>query len=329
MGTTLITGGAGYIGSHAAKALRRAGRAVVIFDNLSAGHREAALGAPLELGDTADEARLREVIRRHGVTAVMHFAARLDVGESVRDPGLYYRNNVSGTLSLLGAMAAERVLHLVFSSTCAVYGEPERTPIDEGHATRPINAYGETKLAIERALPHFEKAYGLRAICLRYFNAAGADPEGELGEDHDPEIHLIPRAIEAARGGRPLAVFGTDYPTPDGTCQRDYIHVSDLADAHLAALNVLEGGEAAAAYNLGNGRPFSVLEVISSVERVSGRRVPRAVSQRRPGDPAVLFASNTRARLELSWAPRLGDLDTMVDTAWRWHEAHPGGYRGR
>jgi UDP-glucose-4-epimerase GalE len=328
VGTILVTGGAGYVGSHAAKALTRAGRAVVVYDNLSAGHREATLGAAFTLGDTADEARLREVIRRFGVTAVMHFAARLDVGESVRKPGLYYRNNVSGTLSLLGAMAAERVVHFVFSSTCAVYGEPERTPIDEGQATRPINTYGETKLAVERALPHFEKAHGLRSVCLRYFNAAGADPEGELGEDHDPEIHLIPRAIEAARGGRPLSVFGADYPTPDGTCQRDYIHVSDLADAHLAALKGLEGGGPSAAYNLGNGRPYSVLEVISSVERVSGRRVPRAVSERRPGDPAVLFASNVRARAELSWAPRLGDLDTIVETAWRWHSSHPDGYGG-
>jgi len=326
MATVLVTGGAGYIGSHAVQALGRAGRDVVVYDNLSAGHRAATLGAPLEIGDTADEARLREVIRRYRVTAVMHFAARLDVGESVRDPALYYRNNVSGTVSLLGAMVAEGVRHLIFSSTCAVYGEPERTPIDERHPARPINAYGETKLAIERALPHFERACGLRAICLRYFNAAGADPDGMLGEDHDPEIHLIPRAIEAARGGRPLAVFGTDYPTPDGTCQRDYVHVSDLADAHVAALAVLEGGGASAAYNLGNGRPFSVLEVISSVERVSGRPVPRVVSGRRPGDPAVLFASNGRARAELSWAPRLGDLDTIVDTAWRWHVGHPGGY---
>ena len=328
MGAILVTGGAGYIGSHAAKALGRAGRAVVIYDNLSAGHAEAALGAPFELGDTADEGRLREVIRRHSVTAVMHFAARLDVGESVRDPAGYYRTNVSGTLALLRAMAAESIRHLVFSSTCAVYGDPERTPLDEEHPTRPINAYGETKLAIERALPHFERAYGLRSISLRYFNAAGADPEGELGEDHDPEIHLVPRAIEAARGGRPLAVFGTDYRTPDGTCRRDYIHVSDLADAHVAALSSLERGGGSAVYNLGNGRAFSVLEVISSVERVTGRKVPRLLSERRPGDPAVLYASNAGARTGLSWAPRLGELDRIVETAWRWHQAHPDGFGG-
>jgi UDP-glucose-4-epimerase GalE len=328
VGAILVTGGAGYIGSHAAKALRRAGRSVVIYDNLSAGHREAALDAPFELGDIADGERVRHVIRRHAVTAVMHFAARLDVGESVRDPAGYYRNNVSGTLALLEAMVAESVLHFVLSSTCAVYGEPERTPLDEGHATCPINAYGETKLAIERALPHFGRAYGLRAVCLRYFNAAGADPEGELGEDHDPEIHLIPRAIDAAMGGRPLEVFGTDYPTPDGTCARDYIHVSDLAAAHVAALGRLERGGLSAVYNLGNGRPFSVLEVISSVERVTGRTVPRALSGRRPGDPAVLFASNARARADLSWVPRFGDLEAIVDTAWRWHAAHPRGFEG-
>jgi UDP-glucose-4-epimerase GalE len=225
-------------------------------------------------------------------------------------------------------MVAESVRHFILSSTCAVYGEPERTPLDEGHATRPINAYGETKLAIERALPHFGRAYGVQSVSLRYFNAAGADPEGELGEDHDPEIHLVPRAIKAALGGRPLEVFGTDYPTPDGTCARDYIHVSDLADAHVAALGRLERGGASAVYNLGNGRPFSVLEVISSVERVSGRRVPRALSGRRPGDPAVLFASNARARADLSWTPRFGNLEAIVETAWRWHAAHPHGFEG-
>jgi len=324
----LVTGGAGYIGSHAAKALRLAGREVVIYDDLSAGHREAALGAPFVLGDIADVPRLREVLRRHGVTAVMHFAARLDVGESVRDPIGYYRNNVGGTLAVLEAMAAESVTEFVLSSTCAVYGEPERTPIDEDHPTRPINAYGETKLAIERALPHFERAYGIRAVCLRYFNAAGADPAGELGEDHDPEIHLIPRAIEAASGGRPLQVFGSDYPTRDGTCLRDYIHVSDLADAHVEALGALERGGRSAAYNLGNGHPFSVLEVISSVERVTGRSVPRELSARRPGDPAVLCAANAKISEELGWRPRLGDLRTIVETAWRWHRAHPRGFEG-
>jgi UDP-glucose-4-epimerase GalE len=324
----LVTGGAGYIGSHAAKALSRTGRAVVLYDNLSAGHREAALGAPLVVGDIADGPLLRQTLRDYGVRAVMHFAARLDVGESVRDPIGYYRNNVSGTLALLEAMAAESVSRLVFSSTCAVYGEPERVPIDEAHPTRPISPYGETKLAVERALQHFERAYGLRSVCLRYFNAAGADPDGDLGEDHNPEIHLIPLAILAARGGPPLRVFGGDYPTPDGTCQRDYVHVSDLADAHVAALEALERGSGSVAYNLGNGRPYSVLEVISSIERVAAGPVARVTSSRRAGDPAVLYASNARARSELGWTPRFGLLDTIVETAWRWHATHPDGYEG-
>ncbi len=326
MSAILVTGGAGYIGSHAAKALRQSGRAVVLYDNLSTGHREAALGAPLITGEIADIPRLRAVMREHGVTAVMHFAARLDVGESVRDPVGYYRNNVTGTLALLEAMAAESVGLFVFSSSCAVYGEPVRLPLDEWHPSNPINPYGDTKLAVERALPHHERAYGLRSMCLRYFNAAGADPDGELGEDHDPEIHLIPRAIRAARGGERLQVFGTDYPTPDGTCQRDYVHVTDLARAHVTALEALEAGAASAAYNLGSGRPFSVLEVISSIERVAGTRVPRVVSGRRPGDPAVLVASNARARADLDWTPRYGGLDDIVETAWRWHSAHPGGF---
>lgn len=329
MGAVLVTGGAGYIGSHAVKALRRAGRDVVVYDNLSAGHRAAVGGAELVLGDIADTALLREVIRRRCVTSVMHFAAWLAVGESVRDPAGYYRNNVVGTLALLDAVVAESVPAFVLSSTCAVYGEPERTPIAEDHPTQPINAYGETKLAIERALPHYERAYGLRAIRLRYFNAAGADPEGELGEDHDPEIHLIPRAIAAARGGPPLEIFGTDYPTLDGTCLRDYIHVADLAEAHLAALGALEDGGRSAVYNLGNGRPHSVLDVIAAVERVVGRPVPAAVSPRRAGDPAVLFSATGRISADLGWRPRLSALETIVGTAWRWHERHPAGYGER
>lgn len=329
MGAVLVTGGAGYIGSHAVKALGRAGRDVVVYDNLSAGHQAAVGGAELVLGDIADTALVREVIRRRGVTSVMHFAAWLAVSESVRDPAGYYRNNVMGTLALLEAVVAESVPSFVLSSTCAVYGEPDRAPIAEDHPTRPINAYGETKLAIERALPHYERAYGLKAIRLRYFNAAGADPEGELGEDHDPEIHLIPRAIAAARGGPPLEVFGTDYPTPDGTCLRDYIHVTDLAEAHLAALGALEAGGGSGVYNLGNGRPHSVLEVIAAVERVGGRQVPASVSPRRAGDPAVLFSATDRIASDLGWRPRLSALDTIVGTAWQWHERHPAGYGER
>jgi UDP-glucose-4-epimerase GalE len=325
-GVVLVTGGAGYIGSHAAKALRRAGRDVVIYDNLSAGHREAALGAPLIEGDTADTGAVRRAIRDTGATAVMHFAAWLSVGESVTNPAGYYRNNVGGTLGTLEAMAAEGCRHFVFSSTCAVYGEPGETPLRETHATRPINAYGQTKLAVEQALPHFERAYGIRAVCLRYFNAAGADPEGELGEDHHPEIHVIPRAFEAASGGEPLQVFGEDYPTPDGTCQRDYIHVADLAEAHLRALGRLERGGASATYNVGTERPSSVREVIAAVERVTGRAVARRSAARRPGDPAVLYASASRIRDDLGWIPGRPDLDTIVADAWRWHVSHPHGY---
>jgi len=322
-----VTGGAGYIGSHAAKALARAGRRVVIYDNLSQGHREAALGADLVVGDTHDVALLRSVIASRGVTAVMHFAAWAAVGDSVRDPAGYYRNNVEGTLSVLRAMAEERVPAFIFSSTCAVFGEPQEVPLVETHPTRPINAYGETKLAVERALPHFERAYGLRSVCLRYFNAAGADPEGELGEDHRPEQHLIPLALEAVSGGAPLKIFGDDYPTPDGTCLRDYIHVTDLAAAHLLALAALERNGASGVFNLGNGTPFSVREVVQSVERVTGRTVPHSIAPRRPGDPAVLYAANARIQAALGWAPQFADLDTIIGTAWRWFQAHPQKYR--
>jgi UDP-glucose 4-epimerase len=326
LGAVLVTGGAGYIGSHAANALRRAGRRVVIYDNLYQGHRQAALGAELVEGDTRDVALLRSVISARGVTSVMHFAAWASVGESAKDPAGYYRNNVDGTLSVLEAMGREGVTQFVFSSTCAVFGEPQETPITEDSPKAPINAYGESKLAVERALPYFERAYGIHTICFRYFNAAGADPEGELGEDHRPELHLIPLAIDAAHGGTPLAVFGDDYPTPDGTCLRDYIHVCDLAEAHLLGLAALEREPRSAAYNLGNGRPYSVREVLASVERVTGRPVPHSITARREGDPAVLFGSSARIKTELGWTPQYGDLDTIVETAWRWRQAHPRGY---
>lgn len=327
-GAVLVVGGAGYIGSHAAKALATAGRRVVVFDDLSTGHREAVRWGPLEVGDVRDDVRVADVMRRHGVTAVMHFAAWALVGVSVKDPSGYYRNNVEGTLALLRAMTAASVGHFVFSSTAAVFGNPERTPIDETHPTSPINAYGETKLAVERALPHFETAYGTRYVVLRYFNAAGADPDGDLGEDHAAETHLVPRAMGAALGGEPLTVFGVDYPTPDGTCLRDYVHVTDLAEAHLRALAHLETGGASRAYNLGNGRPFSVLDVIGAVERVSGRRVPWAAGPRRAGDPAVLFASSERIRAELGWHPRFADPVGIVETAWEWARRHPRGFAG-
>jgi len=321
-----VTGGAGYIGSHAAKALQRAGYHVVVYDNLVAGHRAAARFGELVEGDVCDAGAVRAVLKRFDVSAVMHFAAFLDVGESVREPVRYYRNNVGGALSVLEAMADTSVQRFVFYSTCATYGEPVETPIPETHPQRPINSYGETKLAVERALPHFERAYGIRSIALRYFNAAGADPDGEIGEDHSPEIHIIPRAIEAATGGPGLQIFGDDYPTPDGTCLRDYIHVTDLADAHLRALDHLTRDGGSSAYNLGTGRPHSVRQVIDAVERVSGRKVPWTLAPRRPGDPAALYAAAGRAGRELQWTPRFSDLDAIVRTAWNWHCAHPNGY---
>jgi UDP-glucose 4-epimerase len=324
--TVLVTGGAGYIGSHAVKALRAAGARVVVYDNLSAGHRPAVRDADLVEGDIHDGDRLREAIRRHGVNAVMHFAAWLSVGDSVKDPSGYYHNNVLGALSVLDAMVAEHVPLFVFSSTAAVFGDPEETPIAETHPTRPINPYGDTKLAVERALPHYERAYGLRSIALRYFNAAGADPDGELGEDHTPEQHLIPRAIDAALGRDTFQVFGDDYDTPDGTCLRDYVHVTDLAAAHLLALDALRAGAASTRYNLGNGRPTSVRDVLDAIRRVSGREVPFTMGPRRPGDPAELYASSARIKHDLGWRPAFEEIDTIVETAWRWRESHPHGY---
>ncbi len=329
--SVLVAGGAGYIGSHAVKALRAAGEDVVVFDDLSAGHRTAAmlLDAPLEEGDVRDTARLTGVMRAHRVDAVMHFAALLSVGDSVADPAGYYDINVSGALSVLRAMAGCGVKHFIFSSTAATFGNPVETPITEAHPQRPINTYGETKLAIERALPHFERAYGLTWTVLRYFNAAGADPDGVLGEDHDPEIHVIPRAIDAALGRASFAIYGDDYETPDGTCLRDYVHVTDLASAHLLALQSLRAGRPSGAYNLGNGRPISVREVVAAVERIAGRPVAAGRSPRRPGDPGVLFASSARIRNELGWKPAYEDLDVIVETAFRWRASHPRGFDDR
>jgi UDP-glucose-4-epimerase GalE len=323
-----VTGGAGYIGSHAAKALRAAGHRPVIFDNLSAGHRQAALDHPLVVGDIRDLEAVRRGIRQSGATAVMHFAAWLSVPDSVRDPIGYYRNNVEGALTVLEAMTHEHCRHFVFSSTCAVYGEPVETPLRESHPHKPINAYGQTKLAVEQALPHFERAYGTRFVALRYFNAAGADPDGQLGEDHDPEIHVIPRALAAAATGTPVEIFGDDYPTPDGTCLRDYVHVMDLADAHVRALQRLESGGASGSYNVGTERPSSVRDVIEAVERVTGKKVERRQAARRPGDPAVLYASAEKIRSELGWTPKHVELDAIVRDAWGWHSKHPAGYEG-
>ena len=337
MSCVLVAGGAGYVGSHAVKGLAAAGYDVVVYDDLSAGHREAVErlakafpGRTIQLvqGDALDTTRVADALRDCSADAVMHFAARLSVGESTREPLGYYRANVTGTMSVLQAMADTGVRRFVFSSTAATFGEPQYVPIDEAHPQRPINAYGETKLAVERAFPHLERATGIKAIALRYFNAAGADPDGLIGEDHHPEEHLIPLAIAAVRGGKALTVFGDDYDTPDGTCVRDYVHVADLAEAHLGALRRLEQGGVSGNFNLGNGDGMTVRQVIETVARVAGRPVPHAIGPRRPGDPARLVASNAAARRELGWQPKLASLDAIVTTAWRWHEAAPAGYGG-
>lgn len=319
------------------KALALAGFDVVAYDNLSAGHREAieriAAEIPsrqitLVVGEIGDRARVAETIRHHDIAAVMHFAARLSVGESMRAPFDYYATNVTGTLAALAAMADTGVTAFVFSSTAATFGEPLTTPIDEAHPQQPINAYGASKLAVERALPFLERAHGIRSIVLRYFNAAGADPDGWIGEDHHPEEHLIPRALAATSGGDSLVVFGSDYATPDGTCLRDYVHVTDLADAHVLALRSLLNGGGSDAFNLGNGHGASVRELIASVERVTGKPVAHTIGPRREGDPAALVASSERAQRVLGWRPRFAAIDTIVSTAWAWHQAHPHGYAG-
>lgn len=316
----LVTGGAGYIGSHACKALSRAGYQPIACDNLVYGHPWAVKWGPLEQGEIADRAWLDGLIERYRPLAVMHFAAYAYVGESVRDPGKYYRNNVAGSLTLLEAARDHAVGHFIFSSTCATYGIPERVPIAEDCPQAPINPYGASKWMIERMLADFDQAHGLRSVALRYFNAAGADPDGEIGEDHDPETHLIPLAILAALGRGPeLSIFGTDYPTADGTAIRDYIHVTDLADAHVRALDYLLTGEPSLALNLGTGKGYSVREVINAVARVGGREVPTRESARRVGDPPVLVAAPQRAMALLDWRPVHSDLDQIVRTAWDWH----------
>ena len=320
----LVTGGAGYVGSHACKALAKAGYVPVVFDNLSRGHREAVRWGPLVEGDLSDRAALLAAIEQYSVAAVMHFAAFAYVGESVADPELYYRNNVGGTLILLGAMREAGIGSIVFSSTCAVYGIPEKIPMREDTPLGPVNPYGETKLAIERALRWYGPAYGIRFAALRYFNAAGADPEGELGERHDPETHVIPLAIRAGLGrAGSISIFGTDYPTKDGTAIRDYIHVADLADAHVRALGYLDKGGDSAAINLGTGSGTSVLELLASVERVGGRKVPRRLAPRREGDPPALVADPGRAAELLGWRATQSDIDTIVRTAMAWHGQHP------
>ncbi|MGE0096452.1 MAG: UDP-glucose 4-epimerase GalE [Alphaproteobacteria bacterium] len=315
----LVTGGAGFVGSHACKALAAAGFLPVTYDNLSQGHRWAVRWGPLEIGDIEDHDRLQQVMDRYRPTAVMHFAASIAAGESMAQPTKYYRNNVSRFLVLLDAMQRQKIDQIVFSSTAAVYGTPERTPIDERHPLAPINPYGMSKLMGERILQDCAAAHGLRSISLRYFNAAGSDPEGEIGESHEPETHLIPIVLEAAAGDRPhVAVFGTDYPTADGTCVRDYVHVTDLASAHVLALDRLKSIHGAEAFNLGNGNGFTVHEVITAAERVSGTKIAVKQEPRRAGDPPVLVADASRARTELGWQPIYSDLDVQIGNAWRW-----------
>jgi UDP-glucose 4-epimerase len=328
----LVTGGAGYVGSHLVQALVARGDQVVVLDDLRQGHRAAVpAAAELVVADVADRGRLAAVFAGQGpFAAVFHFAALSLVGESMREPLRYCRENLATSLGLAEAAVRAGCLRFVLSSTAALFGDPERVPIDEAARLAPTSAYGESKLMVERGLAWAERAHGLRSACLRYFNAAGADPAGRIGEDHEPETHLIPLAIGAALGTRPpLTVFGADYPTPDGTCIRDYVHVSDLAEAHLRVLDRLAAGSCR--YNLGSGTGYSVRQVIAAVERIGGRPVPHRFGPRREGDPAVLVASSERLRQETGWAPRLGALDDIVRTAWDWHAAHPRGFddRGR
>lgn len=316
----LVTGGAGYIGSHVVKELLSRDHHVVTLDNLSKGHREAVTGGVFVRGDCGDAALVKELVQGHRIGAVVHLAADSLVGESMEKPDKYCRNNLGNGINLLTALAEAGVRHFILSSTAAVYGEPEYTPIDEAHPARPVNVYGGTKLMLEQILGWYERAYGLRYISLRYFNAAGADPGGRIGEDHDPETHLIPLVLQAALGQRDkIVIYGADYPTPDGTCLRDYIHVTDLAVAHILALEALQDGCPSAAYNLGNERGHSVREVVETVRRVTGRDFVVEEGPRRAGDPAVLVAGSQKIRQELGWRPAYGDLDDIVRTAWAWH----------
>jgi UDP-glucose 4-epimerase len=318
----LVCGGAGYIGSHMVRHLLESGHQPVIFDNLSTGHREAVAGVPLVEGDLSDRAALAALFGSTRFDAVMHFCARSLVGESVVEPYAYYENNVGGTLNLLQAMREAGVQQLVFSSTAAVFGQPQAPLIDEDHPTLPINPYGASKLMVERILADAHRAHGLRSVALRYFNAAGADVSGEIGESHQPETHLIPNVLRAALGQGPgLKVFGDDYATSDGTCVRDYVHVDDLATAHLRALDFMATHDGAHVFNLGNGQGFSVLQVIEAARRVTGVEIPFDRCPRRAGDPAVLVASSTRARELLGWMPRYIDVEAIIETAWRWHRS--------
>ncbi|MFN4260591.1 MAG: UDP-glucose 4-epimerase GalE [Gemmataceae bacterium] len=323
----LITGGAGYIGSHTVRLLLARGHQVWVYDNLDQGHRQAVPADGLIEGDLRDRDRVDHALLIQRIEAVIHFAALTNVGESVRDPGRYYQNNLANTINLLEGTRRQGIGKFVFSSTAAVYGVPEQVPIREDMPMQPINPYGASKIAVERILADYAAAYGWGCAALRYFNAAGAAADGTIGEDHRPETHLIPLAIQAAQGLRPeLEIFGTDYPTPDGTCIRDYIHVDDLAEAHVLALERLEAGQRKC-YNLGIGRGFSVREVIRTVAEVTGKPVPVREGPRRPGDPPALVAASDRIQQDLGWRPRYTDLRAIVETAWNWHRKHPRGFR--
>ncbi|HBT48695.1 MAG: UDP-glucose 4-epimerase [Caldanaerobacter subterraneus] len=324
----LVCGGAGYIGSHAVYALLKRNEEVVVVDNLATGHSESVLGGKLYIGDLRDEDFLDKVFSENNIEAVMHFAASSLVGESVENPFKYYENNVCGTLSLLKAMKKHGVKKIVFSSTAAVYGEPERIPIEEEDRTEPTNPYGETKLAIEKMLKWADAAYGIKYVALRYFNVAGALETGEIGEDHSPETHLIPIILQVALGKRDkVMIYGDDYPTKDGTPIRDYIHVMDLVDAHILALEKLRKENKSEVYNLGNGEGFTVKEVIEVARKVTGHPIPAEVTGRRPGDPAVLVASSEKAMKDLGWRPKYASLEEIIKSAWMWHKNHPNGFK--
>jgi UDP-glucose 4-epimerase len=325
----LVVGGAGYIGSHMVKLLARSGYTPVVLDNLSNGRRDAVPAGALVAGDMAERGMLDALLQAFRFEAVMHFASYIQVGESVAHPALYYDNNVGNTVRLLEAMVRHGVTRFIFSSTAAIFGDPDYLPIDEKHPKAPINPYGRSKWMVEQILEDFDRAYGLRACCLRYFNAAGADPDGQLGECHEPETHLIPLVLQAASGRRAaIALYGADYPTPDGTCIRDYIHVTDLCDAHLLALRALQGGAASSRYNLGNGAGYSNLEVVNAAERVTGRTIKRNSGPRRPGDPPRLVADASLAKAELGWAPQYAALDTIIEHAWQWEQKFFGSVGG-
>jgi UDP-arabinose 4-epimerase len=321
--SVLVAGGAGYIGSHTSKLLAQSGREPVVLDNMSTGHSWAAKWGPLYIGDIEDGGLVKEIVQKYGIKDVIHFAGKIVVGESYRDPGKYFRENVTKTIRLFDALVEAKVERIVFSSTAAVYGDPEIVPIRETESLKPVNPYGETKLFVERMLHWYGLAHGLRSVALRYFNACGADPDGELGEMHDPETHLIPLAFEAVQGKRVLDLFGTDYPTPDGTCIRDYIHVCDLARAHILSLDYMREGGESTAMNLGTGVGQSVREVLSTVGDVTGVDVPHKVQPRRGGDAPVLVADPSLARQVLGWTAEYRDLKRIVETAWAWHQRTP------